>query len=110
MFFALAKICAQSIETAVPDTSVIEVPKAFSPNGDGINDVLYIKASNVSNFDFELFNRWGQIIYKTTDARVGWKGITPKGKRYPKGTYYYLINYNDNFKKDKTQTGFIELR
>ncbi len=75
------------------------VPSAFSPNGDGKNDVF--KITNLSFqriMEFRVFNRWGQEIYSTNDHRAGWDG-TWKGVPQEMGTYSYLIRvaYPDGF-------------
>jgi len=53
------------------------VPNAFSPNGDGQNDVLFCRVDPlcVSDFEFVVFNRWGEVVFRTTDPSVGWDGI-----------------------------------
>jgi gliding motility-associated-like protein len=54
----------------------IYVPNAFSPNGDGKNDVLRAIAVGIRTFvRFSIYNRWGEIIFTTTDASKGWNGI-----------------------------------
>ncbi|THU39274.1 T9SS type B sorting domain-containing protein [Niastella caeni] len=82
----------------IPD-NVLVVPNAFSPNGDGINDRWEIAGlRNVTNCYVEIFNRWGQSIYRSTGYANPWDG-TFKGKAAPVATYYYIIktatrNYN----------------
>lgn len=110
MFFSSLTFFAQSEEIALRDTSSIIVPSEFSPNDDGVNDVLYVKANNVSNYWFKVFNRWGELIYETQDAKAGWNGKNPKGKPYPKAIYMYLLSYDDNFKNPKHKTGNIRLK
>ena len=60
--------------------SNIYIPNAFSPNGDGKNDVLYVRANNVTKIYFAVYDRWGQKMFETTDIMRGWEG-TFKGKR-----------------------------
>lgn len=68
------------------------IPSAFSPNGDGINDVWNITALHTyNNFDFSVFNRYGQIVYQAKNYNKAWDG-TFNGKPLPVGTYYYVIN------------------
>lgn len=69
-----------------------EVPNAFSPNGDGINDTWRIK--NLESYpgaSVEVYNRYGQIVFHSTGYSVDWDG-TYNGKTLPVGTYYYIIN------------------
>jgi gliding motility-associated-like protein len=70
-----------------------EVPNAFSPNGDGINDTWRIK--NLESYpgaSVEVYDRSGQIVFRATGGyMVEWNG-THNGKPLPVGTYYYIIN------------------
>ena len=69
-----------------------EIPNAFSPNGDGINDVWRIKyLEYYSDATVQIFNRYGQLVYLTTGYSVPWDGMF-KGTPLPVGTYYYIIN------------------
>ncbi len=52
----------------------IEVPTAFSPNGDGRNDVLYARGGGVKSFTLAIYNRWGQKVFETNDLKKGWDG------------------------------------
>ncbi|WP_118974500.1 gliding motility-associated C-terminal domain-containing protein [Taibaiella koreensis] len=75
------------------------IPNAFSPNNDGQND--YFKVCNITNeklIDFKVFNRWGTILFRTTDAKQGWDG-TYKGQVQPLGVYGYVIRigYPDGY-------------
>lgn len=51
------------------------IPTAFSPNGDGVNDVYRVVKENVSEFLFQIFNRWGEKVFETTDVEEGWDGV-----------------------------------
>jgi len=67
------------------------IPNAFSPNNDGQNDIF--KIANITDeklIDFKVFNRWGTILFRTTDPREGWDG-TSKGQQQPVGVYGYVI-------------------
>lgn len=67
----------------------IFVPNAFTPNGDGHNDVLHAKPVGIRDFKyFVIFNRWGQRIFYTADPSVGWDGST--GGHYVNGTSTYV--------------------
>lgn len=55
--------------------SNIYIPNAFSPNGDGKNDVLYVRANNVTKIYFAVYDRWGQRVFETKDISKGWDGI-----------------------------------
>ncbi len=69
------------------------VPNSFTPNGDAKNDLF--KASygeDVKEFQLQVFNRYGQIIFTTTDKNKGWDG-TCKNTAQPYGSYVWLIKY-----------------
>ena len=72
--------------------SKLEFPNAFSPNGDGINDVYRAKPGyrSIVQFHAYIFNRWGQKLYEWTDPAGGWDG-TYKGSDVKQGTYYVLV-------------------
>lgn len=72
--------------------SKLEMPNAFSPNGDGINDIYKAKSGYQSLVEFHayIFNRWGQKLYDWTDPADGWDGKY-KGKDVKDGVYFVLV-------------------
>lgn len=77
---------------------VIFVPNAFTPNDDRLNDVLFAKAFfRIEEFNFKIFNRWGQIIFTSTLLSNGWNGKI-KGQQAPPGLYSWMIQYKRNGK------------
>lgn len=72
--------------------SKLEMPNAFSPNGDGINDIYQAKSGYQSLVEFHayIFNRWGQKLYEWDDPAGGWDG-TYNGKDVKQGVYYVLV-------------------
>src|SRR6185312_14775393 len=53
----------------------VYVATAFSPNGDGMNDLLHVKSNcNISQFSFKIFDRWGEKVFESTDLLFGWDG------------------------------------
>jgi len=54
--------------------TLVELPDAFSPNGDGQNDILYVRGNGVVTLDFKLFNRWGELVFESNDISMGWDG------------------------------------
>lgn len=70
------------------------IPSAFSPNGDGINDMLYFLGNmNISGMELVIYNRWGQAVFETTDPTKGWDG-TFKGQAQNSGVYAYKLVYS----------------
>ncbi len=72
------------------------VPNAFTPNNDGLNDVLKVaySAGVGAEFNFRIFNRWGKLIFQTIDKNKGWDGRDPSGILQEMDGYSYLLEYN----------------
>jgi gliding motility-associated-like protein len=68
-----------------------EIPNAFSPNSDGINDVFVIPCA-VGDVEFSVYNRWGIEVYRNDKYLNDWDGKY-KGAELPDGTYYYVVKY-----------------
>jgi gliding motility-associated-like protein len=66
------------------------VPSAFSPNGDGNNDVLYVRGKCVKSMSFMVFNRWGEKVFESTDPDNGWDGSF-RGKALDTGVFVYVL-------------------
>lgn len=86
------------------------IPSAFSPNGDGINDVFGILGSGKysDNFEMRIWNRWGQEVFRSTDPTVGWNGNFNGAQAQP-GVYAYYITYKNLFGEDKVVKGNVTL-
>ena len=66
------------------------LPNAFTPNGDGSNELFIpYPFCFIESIELSIFNRWGELVYKTTDPHINWDGNNLKGKPLPSGTYYY---------------------
>ena len=69
----------------------INIPNAFTPNADGKNDVFKIETiKEIIDFKLIIYNRWGELIYESTDKNKGWDG-TYKGKTVPQDVYVYML-------------------
>jgi gliding motility-associated-like protein len=68
----------------------IYVPNAFSPNGDGENEQVFVRGKNIEEIDFKIFNRWGEKVFETNDQAVGWNG-TFKGEALDPDVYVYHL-------------------
>ncbi len=69
----------------------IYVPNAFTPNGDGKNDILYVRSSVGYSMDFKIFNRWGELVFQSSDVNNGWDG-TYKGRVLEPGVFDYYLS------------------
>ncbi len=80
----LSLICCDCVQEE------ISLPNAFSPNGDGHNDVFRI-LGDADKVDLRIFNRWGEEVFYTNDISVGWNG-TYKGNELNNGVFFYILN------------------
>ena len=87
------------------------IPNGFTPDGDGKNDVFFIKGLNGRPVKLSIFNRWGNKVYEKSDYDNSWNGyvnisaITLGADKVPAATYYYIIEFLDGDKE--TRTGFV---
>ena len=100
----------------IVDTSLVKVAPVFTPNGDGINDILIIKTRSLQSLDFQIFNRWGRSVHHFNrngyipedseiaawDGRIGNKIASP-------GVYFYVVNAEGRDGKRRRKKGFFEL-
>jgi gliding motility-associated-like protein len=69
------------------------VPTAFSPNGDGRNDIFKAEyGENITEFQLQIYNRWGQRIFQSKNISTGWNGRF-NGALQPNGAYVWIIKY-----------------
>ena len=79
-----------SASVCVDNCPFFLLPNAFTPNGDGDNDVLRPRVSRfVERVDLQVFNRWGVLVYETQDPTLGWDGTKSGGGEVSEGTYFY---------------------
>jgi gliding motility-associated-like protein len=70
---------------------IADVPSAFTPNNDGINDIFQLKAFGVSQMIFKIYNRWGQEVFVSASTNIGWDGKY-RGILQPADVYGYILN------------------
>src|SRR5690606_36390075 len=73
--------------------NTIKPPKlqyAFSPNGDGVNDIFYVRGGPFETMELRIYNGWGEMIFQTNDPAFGWDG-THQGKQEINGVYVYSV-------------------
>ncbi|MBZ0206681.1 MAG: gliding motility-associated C-terminal domain-containing protein [Flavobacteriales bacterium] len=81
------KVTVHELLCADPD---IFVPDAFTPNGDGNNDLLLVRGRHITDLDFKVFDRWGEVVFATTDQSKGWDG-SYKGKPVDPAVFVYWL-------------------
>lgn len=89
--------------------SPVSFPSAFTPNNDGINDVFEADPkSKATNFKFQIYNRWGQMVFTSTDLHAGWDGRY-NGGACAVGTYYWIATFTNQENKPAMQKGYVTL-
>jgi len=101
--------CKASDEIQLSSIYTITVPNAFTPNGDGINDIFkpVMITEIFSTYSLMIFNRWGEKIFETNDPATGWAGID-----CPVGTYIWILEYGFIENEDgavQTEKGVVTL-
>jgi len=92
-------VCAEILAKVVP---ILDVPNAFTPNGDGANDKVYVRGYGISKMNWRIYNRWGALVFQTINRSEGWDG-TYKGSIQPTEVYHYVLDveFSDGVKYQK---------
>jgi gliding motility-associated-like protein len=101
--------CAQGFTFVQLKKGKLYIPEGFSPNGDGINDLFVVSNGEDKQIKLEVFNRWGNRVYKSSAYANDWNGRCTEGlflgQDLPVGTYYYIIVIDNEDKR----VGFITI-
>ncbi len=102
--------CEASDAVTVTVEAAIKIPNVITINGDGSNDtwnILHIE--NYPNATFEIYNRWGNLVWKSTGYPKQWDGTNYRnGEVLPDGTYFYIINLHSTRFTDP-YTGWVQI-
>ena len=88
------QIVSVSNYISVEKPYTLYIPNAFSPDGDGNNDFFKVVSQGIKDFNIEIYNRWGQMVFKSNDLNNQWDGNF-KDKPMPSGSYIYKIKTSD---------------
>ena len=98
-----------TITVAVADI-VLYLPNAITPSkSDGVNDIFSLPErtqNQIADFEIMIFNRWGEMVYHSTDKGFQWSG-EHKGKTFYNNVYQYVIHYSNPFGKWFTKKGTV---
>ena len=81
--------------------ATIFVPNTFTPNGDGLNDVFIPVGKNIADFTLRVFDRWGELLFETSDLTMGWDG-TYRGTVVKNDLYVWRMTYRFYTDEDGT--------
>jgi gliding motility-associated-like protein len=88
--------------------TVVLIPSGFSPNNDGFNDYFNVKGERLDDYNMQVFNRWGQRVFETSNQGTGWNGQF-NGKDCPIGVYSYFLTGRRQNGEDVKERGNITL-
>ena len=91
-----------------PIENSMNVVNAFTPNGDGVNDLYYVKGTNISSVHLKIINRWGQQLYEATGENPGWDGRY-NGNDVSEGVYYYIVEVTFEDGEVRNKAGSVQL-
>lgn len=83
-------------------------PRAFTPNGDNLNDIFNVYGQFIEEFEMSIFNRWGELMYTTNEIEEGWDGNF-KGNKMPEGTYTFIVRIIDRAGRNVKESGSVLL-
>ncbi len=87
-FGCIDTTCQAVVATIVP---AMDVPNAFTPNGDGQNDKIFVRGFGIDKLTWRIFNRWGKQVFITNDKNEGWDGKV-NGVLQPQEVYHYVLD------------------
>jgi len=79
------------IKVEIP--SFLNIPNVFTPNGDGVNDLFFLNATNLVELKMDIYDRWGHNVFRFNKAAANleWDGTNHDGKQVSEGVYYYFL-------------------
>jgi gliding motility-associated-like protein len=78
------------VEIIVFSRPLVNIPNAFTPNGDGVNDIFFITGWEIREATIWVFDRWGTKLFETGSMSEGWDG-TFRGQQMQPGVYAYMV-------------------
>lgn len=87
--------CQDSISKTllIEELVSISMPNIITPNGDNVNDIFSVTATGIDEYKLLVFNRWGQLVYVSTDINEGWNAKSKTGQLVVQGVYSVIVNY-----------------
>lgn len=101
--------CKASDSLLIKPPGTLFFPNAFTPDGDGINDVFFPVHSSVSEFNMVIFDRWGHVVFETDDINTAWDGKVNGGTDATSGVYVYKYRAKGNYYEANEKYGFVTL-
>jgi len=102
--------CTNTQDALIQGPAYFYVPSAFTPNGDGLNDVFEVVGTSIAEYELTIFNRWGNVIFHSTNPEEVWVGDTSAGDFYvPNASYNYVLRIKGFDTETIQRTGEINI-
>ena len=115
LYFTDANGCKHELKTIYLEIitndcseNTVYLPTGFTPNGDGNNDVLYVRSNFITEVYLTIYDRWGEKLFESNDIKKGWDGYY-KGKKIDQGVYGYYMTFKCNNGQESFKKGNITL-
>ncbi len=93
----------------IKDQYGLFIPNAFTPNGDGVNDLWLIQADGTEQVEISIYDRWGSLLYLSQNPNEGWNGKDQNGNPLSEGVYIYVVKVKFLNGKEVTRAGSVTL-
>ncbi|MBK0404331.1 gliding motility-associated C-terminal domain-containing protein [Adhaeribacter sp. BT258] len=101
--------CTKRFSGKIGDHEKLLLPNIFTPNNDGRNETFApMEMCGVGSGKLKIYNRWGQLLYETSEINKGWNGRV-NGQKTADGVYFYLLEYANFRNEQKMKKGWVEL-
>jgi gliding motility-associated-like protein len=102
--------CTDTQESLIQGPAYFYIPSAFTPNGDGLNDVFEVVGTSIAEYELTIFNRWGNVIFHSTDPKDVWVGDASASDFYvPNASYNYVLRVKGFNTETIQRTGEINI-
>ncbi len=102
--------CWDTTSTVIFSEPLVYIPTAFTPNGDGINDAFFVKGGSIREFEFRVFDRWGNVVFESRDPETPWLGDFQSGDYYvTTGIYNYTLKVKGFKNEALEKAGTIQI-
>jgi gliding motility-associated-like protein len=102
--------CTNTQQYLITSSAYFYVPNAFTPNGDGLNDVFKVEGRGFAEYEFTIFNRWGDVVFHSTDPEEVWVGEAGDKDYYAQNqAYNYVIRVKGFDTETIQRTGAIKI-
>lgn len=100
--------CKDTARSDIEISLLPQVPTAFTPNGDGANDLLFVRGGPFEKMHFRVYNNWGELVFETNDQKIGWNGQV-SGVDQPMSVYVWVLDVETPNKKIIHKSGDVTL-